>query len=75
MDFRINKYLVATSPAETLSRAPSLSHLPRPACTSHLQCVRLLSLPTDLHMAPPLGELELHWPGKRGASSAWVGRE
>ena len=75
MDFRIDKYMVATSPAETLSRAPSLSRLPRPACTSHSQCARLLSLPTDLHMAPHLAELELHWPGERGASSAWVGRE
>ena len=54
MDFRINKYLVATSPAETLSRAPSLSRLPRPACTSHARW-RAPPLPPhrSAHGSPP----------------------
>jgi len=54
MDFRINKYLVATSPAETLSRAPSLSRLPRPACTSHARW-RVPPLPPhrSAHGSPP----------------------
>ena len=54
MDFRINKYQVATSPAETLSRAPSLSRLPRPACTSHARW-RVPPLPPhrSAHGSPP----------------------